>query len=226
MWFGQPCLRPRMRENDSTIQQRILQRTEPDTTIRFPKHPMFPHSLYPYLTTSPLAPPGTSRSSSHFYPPRIVSIGPSPSHDFGCKTFVHVLIEQRFKLNDKAILHVFVRYGDEEFGFKLWDPTKKKLVKSGDVVFQEDQTLGDFDKPNQSKNSLSQYLFLYQQSNPKMKMRKWMNYQQMIVQVTYMHKSQLSIRSRGSRRISQPRLGGLQESIVPLLDIHLLSTCQ
>ena len=27
MWFGQPCLRPRMRENDFTIQYRILQRT-------------------------------------------------------------------------------------------------------------------------------------------------------------------------------------------------------
>ena len=81
-WFGQPCLRPRMREDDSTIQQRILQRTEPDTTIGFLKHPMFPHSSYPYLTTSPLAPSGTSCFSSHLYPPRIVSTGPSPSHNF------------------------------------------------------------------------------------------------------------------------------------------------
>ena len=55
---------------------------EPDTTIGFPKHFIFPHSLYPYPTTSPLAPPGISRSSSHLYPPRIVSIGPFPSHDF------------------------------------------------------------------------------------------------------------------------------------------------
>ena len=45
-WFNQPYLCPRMRENDFTIQQRILQRTKPDTTIGFPKHPMFPHSLY------------------------------------------------------------------------------------------------------------------------------------------------------------------------------------
>ena len=81
-WFGQPYLRPRMRENDSTIQQRILQRTEPDTTIGFLKHSMFPHSLYPYLTTSPLTPPGTFRSSSYLYPPRIVFTGPSPSHNF------------------------------------------------------------------------------------------------------------------------------------------------
>ena len=81
-WFGQSCLRLRMKENNFIIQQRILQRTEPDTTIGFPKHPMFPHSLYPYPTTSSLAPPSTSRSSSHLYPPRIVSTSLSPSHDF------------------------------------------------------------------------------------------------------------------------------------------------
>ena len=80
MWFGQPCLRPRMRENHFTIQQRILQRIESNTTIRFLKHPMFPYSLYPYPTTSPFAPPGTSHSFSYLYPPRIVSTDPSPSH--------------------------------------------------------------------------------------------------------------------------------------------------
>ena len=70
---------------------------------------------------------------------------------FGYKSFVHVPKEQRSKLDDKAIPHVFVRYGDEEFGFKLWDPTKKKLVRNRDVVFQEDQNLRDFDKANKSK---------------------------------------------------------------------------
>ena len=38
---------------------------------------------------------------------------------FGYKSFVHVPKEQRSKLDDKAIPHVFVGYGDEEFGFKL-----------------------------------------------------------------------------------------------------------
>ena len=36
-----------------------------------------------------------------------------------CKTFVHVPKEQISKLDDKAVPHVFVRYGDEEFRFKL-----------------------------------------------------------------------------------------------------------
>ena len=67
---------------------------------------------------------------------------------FRCKTFMHIPKEQRPKLHDKVAPHVFVGYGDEEFGFRLWDPTKKKLVRSRDVVFQENQTLGDFDKAN------------------------------------------------------------------------------
>ena len=81
-WFGQPCVRPRMRDNDSTIQYKILQRTEPDTIIEFPKHPMFPHSSYLYPTTSLLVPFGSSRSSSHLYPPCIVFTNPSPPHNF------------------------------------------------------------------------------------------------------------------------------------------------
>ena len=66
---------------------------------------------------------------------------------------MHVPKEQRSKLDDKVVPYVFVWYGDEEFGFRLWDPTKKKLVKSRDMVFQEDQTLGHFDKAKKSKGT-------------------------------------------------------------------------
>ena len=79
---------------------------------------------------------------------------------FGCKSFLHVPREQRSKLDDKAIAHVFVGYGDEEFEFKLWNPTKNKLVRSRDVVFQDDQTLGDFDKANQSKGTSDDFIEL------------------------------------------------------------------
>ena len=64
---------------------------------------------------------------------------------------MHVLKEQRSKLDDETISLVFIGYGDKGFGFRLWDPIKKKLVKSRDVVFQEDQNLRDFDKANKSK---------------------------------------------------------------------------
>ena len=56
---------------------------------------------------------------------------------FGCKVFLHVSKEQRLKLDDKAIPYIFGGYGYKEFGYKLWDPEKHKIVKSRDVVFHE-----------------------------------------------------------------------------------------
>ena len=40
---------------------------------------------------------------------------------FGCKVFMHVPKEERSKLDDKATLCIFIGYGDEEFGYMLWD---------------------------------------------------------------------------------------------------------
>lgn len=56
---------------------------------------------------------------------------------FGCKAFASVLDEQRQKLDDKAIPCIFLGYGNEEFGCRLWDPTKKKIIRSRDVLFHE-----------------------------------------------------------------------------------------
>uniref|UniRef100_A0A2N9H7B8 Integrase catalytic domain-containing protein n=1 Tax=Fagus sylvatica TaxID=28930 RepID=A0A2N9H7B8_FAGSY len=49
---------------------------------------------------------------------------------FGCKTFAHVPKKQRLKLDDKATPCIFVGYGDAEFGYKLWDPKKKKMIRN------------------------------------------------------------------------------------------------
>ena len=46
-------------------------------------------------------------------------------------------------LDDKSIPCIFVRYGDEEFGYKLWDPKKQKIVRSRDVVFHEHDTMDE-----------------------------------------------------------------------------------
>jgi len=54
-----------------------------------------------------------------------------------CKAFAHVPKEQQLKLNDKAFPCTFVGYGDAEFGYKLWDPKKDKIIRSRDVVFHE-----------------------------------------------------------------------------------------
>ena len=62
---------------------------DPNEKISYNPSPIpakgFPICLQPLennLITSPLAPPGTSCSSSHLYPPCVVSTGPSPSPNF------------------------------------------------------------------------------------------------------------------------------------------------
>ena len=65
---------------------------------------------------------------------------------FGCKTFMHVPNEQRSKLDDKATLCIFIKYGDAEFDYKLWDLVKKKIARSRDVVFHEHKTIEDMEK--------------------------------------------------------------------------------
>jgi hypothetical protein len=71
---------------------------------------------------------------------------------FRCKTFAHVPKEQRLKLDDKAIPCIFVGYGDASFGYKLWDPMTKKMIRSRDVVFHENENITDFDKSKKSKS--------------------------------------------------------------------------
>lgn len=60
---------------------------------------------------------------------------------FECKAFACVSKEQRQKLYDKAIPCIFLGYKNVEFGYKLWDPKKRRVIKSKDVVFHERQTM-------------------------------------------------------------------------------------
>ncbi|RVX17167.1 Retrovirus-related Pol polyprotein from transposon TNT 1-94 [Vitis vinifera] len=39
-----------------------------------------------------------------------------------------------------------IGYGNEEFGYKLWDPEKQKIVRSRDIVFHEHETIKDMEK--------------------------------------------------------------------------------
>ncbi|KAH0720560.1 hypothetical protein KY284_005590 [Solanum tuberosum] len=58
---------------------------------------------------------------------------------FGCKAFVHVPKEQRTKLDDKSVPCIFIGYEDEEFGYRLWDPVKKNVIRSRYVIFRESE---------------------------------------------------------------------------------------
>ena len=74
---------------------------------------------------------------------------------FGCRAFVHIPKDERSKLDDKAKQCIFLGYGHDEFGYRLWDPVDKKIVRSRDVVFLEDQTIEDFGHVEQSASDAS-----------------------------------------------------------------------
>ncbi|CAM8972007.1 unnamed protein product [Rhodiola kirilowii] len=65
---------------------------------------------------------------------------------FGCRAFVHIPKDERTKLDNKAKQCIFIGYGDEKWGYKLYDPANKKVIRSRDVVFLKDQTISDFEK--------------------------------------------------------------------------------
>ena len=65
---------------------------------------------------------------------------------FGCKAFVHIPKDERSKLEVKKNPCIFLGYGQDEFGYRLYDPVMKKLVRSRDVVFVKDQSLKDIEK--------------------------------------------------------------------------------
>ena len=91
--------------------------------------------------------------------PQRVWIGKNVTYDhlkvFGCRAFVHIPKDERSKLDDKAKQCIFLGYGHDEFGYRLWDPVDKKIVRSRDVVFLEDQTIEDFGHVEQSASDAS-----------------------------------------------------------------------
>ena len=60
---------------------------------------------------------------------------------FGCLPFVHVAKDQRGKLDPKSWPCIFLGYGDDEFGYRLWDLAEKKVIRSRDIVFMEEKTM-------------------------------------------------------------------------------------
>ena len=72
---------------------------------------------------------------------------------FGCRAFVHFPKNERLKLDVKVKPCILLGYGHEEFGYRLWDPMSKKIVRSRDVMFLEDQ-LDDDDKVEKASSSI------------------------------------------------------------------------
>jgi len=56
---------------------------------------------------------------------------------FGSPAFVHVPDEQRRKLDQKAVKCILVGYCETSKGYRMWNPTARKLIISRDVAFDE-----------------------------------------------------------------------------------------
>ncbi|RDX98381.1 hypothetical protein CR513_18707, partial [Mucuna pruriens] len=81
------------------------------------------------------------------------------------KASVHISKDERSKLDMKTRQCIFIGYGHDGYGhdgydYRLYDHVEKKLVKSCDVQFMEDQTIEDIDKVKKTTlekdNSLSE----------------------------------------------------------------------
>ncbi|CAL8990976.1 unnamed protein product, partial [Prunus brigantina] len=58
---------------------------------------------------------------------------------FGSVCYVHIPAAMRQKLDAKSVIGVFVGYATCEKGYRVFDPSTKKLVLSRDVVFDENK---------------------------------------------------------------------------------------
>ena len=70
---------------------------------------------------------------------------------FGCTGYVMVKPEDRTKLDPKSKKCVFVGYGTEEFGYRMYDFATRRIIRSRDVVFREDMVYKNwFESPTTS----------------------------------------------------------------------------
>ena len=65
---------------------------------------------------------------------------------FGCLAYVHVSKDQRGNLDPKTWPCIFLGYGDNEFNYRLWDLTERKVIRSQDMAFMEEKTIADWEK--------------------------------------------------------------------------------
>ena len=85
--------------------------------------------------------------------PQALWSGKQPTYNrlriFGCEAYAFIPRDKRTKLAPHATKCIFLGYGtDGDFDYQLWDPKNRKLIRSSDVVFNEDSI---FSQRNQQK---------------------------------------------------------------------------
>ena len=59
---------------------------------------------------------------------------------------MHVLKDERPKLDVKSKRWIFIGYDEDEFGYICYAPVERKLIRSRHVVFVEHQSIEDIEK--------------------------------------------------------------------------------
>ncbi|KAF1892636.1 hypothetical protein Lal_00031906 [Lupinus albus] len=67
------------------------------------------------------------------------------------ETFEHAPKHDRSKLDVKIKQCIFISYAEDEFGDELFDHIEKKVVRSRDVKFMEEQIIEDIDNMKNTK---------------------------------------------------------------------------
>ncbi|WVZ16676.1 hypothetical protein V8G54_009658 [Vigna mungo] len=108
---------------------------------------------------------------------------------FDCVAYVHISDQGRNKLDPKSKKCTFIDYGEDEFGYRLWDNENQKMIHSRDVIFNEKVIYKD--RNNTCNNNSEQSILVYvemddvpetpiietpQSSRPHVPNRKYLNY--------------------------------------------------
>ena len=56
---------------------------------------------------------------------------------FCCVFYAHIDSDTRSKLDAKSKICFFISNGDEKFGYRFWDEQNRKIIRSRNVIFNE-----------------------------------------------------------------------------------------
>ena len=56
---------------------------------------------------------------------------------FDCVSYAHINFDACSKRDAKSKICFFIGYGDEKFGYRFWDEQNRKIIRSRNVIFNE-----------------------------------------------------------------------------------------
>ena len=73
---------------------------------------------------------------------------------------MHISDQGRNKLDPKSKKCTFIGYGEDEFGYRLWDDENKKMIRSRNVIFNERVMYKDRHSTSTNDSGLSEPVYV------------------------------------------------------------------